>query len=118
MLKEAVLNHLLPKQENKAGFYLADEANLINQIVFGMTARQWRAKNPNTGNQNMRDFATTEQLLLVANLETMDAQLIKWDCDKPLRTELLEKFAQDLRRHYRESTAIQRVKDMEDRYLK
>ena len=52
MLKEAVLN-ALPPEENKAGFYLADEADLINQIVFGMTAKQWKAKNPKTGKQNM-----------------------------------------------------------------
>ena len=117
MLKEAVIN-ALPTQESKAGFYLADEADLINQIVFGMTAKQWRAKNPKTGKQNMRDFATVEQLLLVSDLEVVDSLLIKWECDKELRTDILEKFAGDLRRHFQESSAMERIKAIQDRSLK
>lgn len=117
MLKEAVLNHL-PPQANKAGFYLADEANLINQIVFGMTAKEFREKKPNTGKANLRDFATVEQLLLVSDLEVVDALLIKWGCDKQQRTELLEKFAKDLRRHFSESKAMQRIRDIQNRSLK
>ena len=117
MLKEAVLN-ALPPEENKAGFYLADEADLINQIVFGMTAKQWRAKNHKTGKQNMRDFATVEQLLLVSDLQVVDSLLIKWDCDKELRIEMLEKFADDLRRHFQESSAMERIKAIQDRSLK
>ena len=117
MLKEAVIN-ALPSQENKAGFYLADEANLINTIVFGMTAKEWRAKNPKTGRQNMRDFATLEQLLLVSDLQVVDSLLIKWDCDKELRIEMLEKFADDLRRHFQESSAMERIKAIQDRSLK
>jgi len=117
MLKEAVIN-TLPAQENKAGFYLADEADLINKIVFGMTAKEWRAKNPKTGKQNMRDFATVEQLLLVSDLQVVDSLLIKWDCDKDLRIEMLEKFAGDLRRHFQESSAMERIKAIQDRSLK
>jgi len=117
LLKEAVLNSL-PPEENKASFYLADEADLINKIVFGVTAKEWRAKNPNTGSQNMRDFATVEQLLLVSDLEVVDSLLIKWDCDKEMRTEILEKFAGDLRRHFKDSASVQRIKDIQDRSLK
>lgn len=117
LLKEAVLNHL-PRQENKVGFYLADEADLINKIVFGLTAKQWRAQNPNTGKANMRDFATVEQLLLVSDLEVVDSLLIKWECDKQLRTDLLEKFALDLRRHFQDSASVQRIKEVQGRALK
>ncbi|MEM6316569.1 MAG: KilA-N domain-containing protein [Bacteroidota bacterium] len=116
MLKEAVLNQL-PKTAGKAGFYLADEADLINQLVFGMTAKQWRAKYPNLKG-NMRDNATVEQLLLISDLQIVDSLLLKWDCDKGLRTELLEKFAIDLRRHFRESTPVQRIVDIQNRSLK
>ena len=117
MLKEAVLNNL-PPQVNKAGFYLADEANLINQIVFGMTAKEFRAKTPTAGKANLRDFATVEQLLLVSDLEVVDSLLLKWGCDKEQRTELLEKFANDLRRHFQESSAMQRIRAIQDRSLK
>ncbi len=116
MLKEAVIEHL-PKEQKKAGFYLADEADLINQLVFGMTAQQWRAKYPNLKG-NMRDNASVEQLLLISDLQIVDTLLIKWDCDKKLRTEILEKFASDLKRHFSESVAVQRVKEIQDRALK
>lgn len=116
MLKEAVLNKL-PTETGKAGFYLADEADLINQLVFGLTAQQWRAKYPNLKG-NMRDNASIEQLLLVSDLQVVDSLLIKWDCDKQLRTELLEKFAHDLRRHFVDSAAVQRIKEIQHRSLK
>ncbi len=66
----------------------------------------------------MRDFATVEQLLLVSDLEIVDSMLIKWDCDKELRTELLEKFANDLKRHFTDSPSVQRIKEVVDRSLK
>lgn len=116
LLKEAVTQHL-PTGKKKAGFYIADEADLINQLVFGMTAQQWRAKYPSLKG-NMRDNATVEQLLLITDLQVVDSLLIKWDCDKQLRTELLEKLANDLRRHFLESVALQRVQEIQDRSLK
>lgn len=116
MLKEAVLNNL-PQETGKAGFYLADEADLINQLVFGMTAKQWRKKYPNLKG-NMRDNATIEQLLLVTDLQVVDSLLLKWDWDKEMRMDLLEKFAQDLRRHFVDSVAVQRIKEIQDKALK
>ncbi|MFK7978540.1 MAG: KilA-N domain-containing protein [Saprospiraceae bacterium] len=116
MLKEAVIENL-PKGKKKAGFYLADEADLINELVFGMTAQQWRKKYPNLKG-NMRDNADIEELLLVSDLQIVDSLLLKWDCDKPLRTEILKKFANDLKRHFSESVAVQRVKEIQDSALK
>jgi len=116
MLKEAVLQNL-PAGKKKAGFYLADEADLINELVFGLTAKQWRKKYPNLKG-NMRDNATVEQLLLVSDLQIVDSLLLKWDCDKQLRIDILGKFANDLRVHFSESVAVQRVKEIQDRALK
>jgi len=116
MLKEAVIQNL-PAGKKKAGFYLADEADLINELVFGLTAKQWRKKYPDLKG-NMRDNATVEQLLLVSDLQIVDSLLLKWDCDKQLRTDILEKFANDLRVHFSESMAVQRVKEIQDRALK
>ena len=116
MLKEAVIQNL-PTGKKKAGFYLADEADLINELVFGMTAQQWRKKYPSLKG-NMRDNATVEQLLLVSDLQIVDSLLLKWHCDKPQRIEILEKFANDLRIHFSESVAVQRVREIQDRALK
>lgn len=70
-----------------------------------MTTQQWRAKYLSLKG-NMRDNATMEQLLLVSDLYIVDALLIKWDCDKQQRTEILDKFTKNLRIHFAESTAI------------
>jgi len=53
----------------------ASEADLLNVWLFGLTARQWRDANP-VLNGNMRDHATIEQLLVLANLESLNAEFI------------------------------------------
>lgn len=63
----------LPKQQK--GFVYADEADVLNLALFGKTAKQWRAENPGTKG-NMRDYATIEQLLVLTNLENINALLI------------------------------------------
>jgi hypothetical protein len=52
----------------------ASEADLLNIALFGSTATQWRQANPRTAG-NMRDAATLEQLVVLANLESMNAVL-------------------------------------------
>lgn len=54
----------------------ADEADLLNMALFGVTAKQWRELNPNSKG-NMRDHANVHQLVCLANLETMNAYLIQ-----------------------------------------
>ncbi|MFK7983699.1 MAG: hypothetical protein AB8G86_27225 [Saprospiraceae bacterium] len=44
--------------------------------------------------------------------------LLKWHCDKPQRIEILEKFANDLRIHFSESVAVQRIQEIQNRALK
>lgn len=54
----------------------ANEADVLNVALFGKTARQWRSENPDkTG--NIRDYASIEQLLVIANLESYNAILIE-----------------------------------------
>lgn len=62
-------------EKKKPGVY-ANEANLINELVFGMTAKQWRSNNPAVKG-NIRDNASTLQNVLIANLENLNAYLIK-----------------------------------------
>lgn len=64
----------LPKEQQR--FVYADEADVLNVALFGMTAKQWRAKNPELKG-NMRDYASIEQLLVLVNLETMNALLVE-----------------------------------------
>ena len=76
---EAVKNYLLPPrlQHPKGGaFVYANEADLLNLALFGLTARDWKSLNPDLKG-NMRDHATPEQLVALMNLESFNAQFIK-----------------------------------------
>lgn len=59
----------------QAAITYASEADLLNVALFGLTAKQWRDANPNLEG-NMRDYASIEQLLVLANIEAMNAELI------------------------------------------
>lgn len=74
---DAIKSHLIPEDisKAKAGFIYANEADVLNVALFGMTAKQWREANPDKQG-NIRDYATLHQLIVLANLESMNAQLI------------------------------------------
>ncbi len=75
---QAIRANLIPaslSQEQAAQTYGA-EADLLNVALFGMTAREWREANPKLPG-NMRDHATLEQLLVLVNLQTVNAELIR-----------------------------------------
>lgn len=75
---DAIKNNLIPPDlaKNKVPFVYASEADLLNVALFGLTAKQWIEQNPKLEG-NMRDYATAEQLVVMANLENLNAQLIK-----------------------------------------
>jgi len=94
---EAVRTHLIPPKlqyTKKEGIFFASEADLINMALFGMTAKEWKQANPKLKG-NMRDHATTEQLLVLSNIQALNASLIEWDSDQVQRLELLNKAAID-----------------------
>ena len=74
---DAIKAHLVPPEVTpaQAAFTYATEADLLNVALFGQTAKQWRDANPKLDG-NMRDHATIEQLLVLANLESLNAELI------------------------------------------
>jgi hypothetical protein len=74
---DAIKERLIPPQLTKAQIVTvyASEADLLNVALFGMTAAQWRQANPQQPG-NMRDVATLEQLVVLSNLESINAVLI------------------------------------------
>ena len=74
---DAIQAHLIPAEvtPKQASITYANEADLLNVALFGQTAREWREANPDKDG-NMRDYATLEQLLVLANLENMNAEFI------------------------------------------
>jgi len=74
---ERLLTH---PQPYKKRLPFAAEADMINQIIFGQSAKQWRFNNPNAPtNRNQRDFASVLELIVLNCLEVIDAMLIQWD---------------------------------------
>jgi hypothetical protein len=75
---DAVKEHLIPDKITKkqAEFIYASEADLLNVALFGTTAKQWRANNKNKDG-NLRDYATIEQLVVLANLESLNSVFIE-----------------------------------------
>jgi len=74
---DAIKAHLIPSlvTPEQAAITYANEADLLNVALFGQTARQWRDANPKLDG-NMRDYASIEQLLVLANIEGMNAEFI------------------------------------------
>jgi phage regulator Rha-like protein len=75
---DAIKEHIIPdilSKEQAAQVY-ASEADVLNVALFGKTAKQWQTEN-HDAEGNMRDQATIEQLLVLANLESLNAEFIK-----------------------------------------
>ena len=100
---DAIKDYLIPEtitKEQKLYTY-ANEADVLNMALFGKTAKIWRDSNPDK-NGNIRDYATIEQLLVLANMESLNAEFIRM---KISQTERLEKLNQ---------TAITQLKSILD----
>jgi KilA-N domain len=74
---DAIKENLIPKElsKNQISFVYANEADMLNVALFGITAKQWRDENPKADG-NIRDMATLEQLVVLSNLESINAVLI------------------------------------------
>lgn len=94
---DSIRDYLISKlQASKAGQWLvyADEADLLNKAVFGMTAKEWREANPEQAQKgNIRDYADIAQLNVLANLESLNAIMLESGTDKAKRFELLVRTA-------------------------
>jgi len=91
---EAIKENLIPKELSKyqIQFIYADEADLLNMALFGITAKQWRDNNPDKEG-NIRDYATIEQLVVLSNLESINAVLIHQGISQTQRLKQLNKTA-------------------------
>ena len=91
---DAIKEKLIPAKLSKAqiNFIYANEADVLNMALFGRTAKEWRAGNPNkTG--NIRDYATIEQLVVLTNLESINAMFIQQNFGQKERLQELNKLA-------------------------
>ena len=95
---DAVKNYLIPVcnyRENLQWLPYAEEADLLNVALFGFTAKAWREANPELAkNSNVRDYATINELTVLSNLESHNAQMIREGKTKEERFTILKEIAE------------------------
>ena len=90
---------IIPKlniSQMKQGLVYASEADLLNLALFGCTAKQWQNANPELAKtMNIRDTATINQLIVLSNIESLNAELIKQNIAKEDRLSILHRTAKE-----------------------
>ena len=96
---DAIKNVILPKlniSQMKQGLVYASEADLLNMVLFDCTAKQWQEANPELAKtMNIRDTATINQLIVLSNIESLNAELIKQGVSKEDRFTILRRTAEE-----------------------
>ena len=96
---DAIKNVILPKlniSQVKQGLVYASEADLLNIVLFSCTAKQWQEANPELAKtMNIRDTATINQLIVLSNIESLNAELIKQGLSKEDRFTILRRTAEE-----------------------
>ena len=98
---DAIKNYIIPsKSDNlKDEWIYADEADMLNLIMFNCTAKKWRELNPEraSAGENIRDMASINELNIISNLESLNATLIKKGMAKKERFTMLSEVANEQR---------------------
>jgi hypothetical protein len=91
---DAIKDNLIPPDLSilKQQYIYANEADLLNLALFGKTAKEWRDQNPDSDG-NIRDYSTLEQLIVLTNLESLNAVIIKQGLLPEERLTILNKTA-------------------------
>lgn len=102
---DAIKENIVPTlTDEQLKYVYADEADLLNVALFGKTAGQWRTENP-TLKGNIRDYATIEQLLVIANMESYNAILIEQNVPQSERLMQLNNMAKSQLRVLQQSNS-------------
>lgn len=91
---DAIAQNLIPPEltARQKSLIYADEADMLNVAMFGLTAKEWREKNPNLKG-NIRDYATINQLICLSNMENLNAVFINDGVTQSERLVKLNKIA-------------------------
>lgn len=90
---DSIKENIVPKLTDKQKMFVyANEADVINVALFGMTAKEWKEQNPNLDG-NIRDYTDITHLVVLSNLEVLNASMIDNDISQKERLEKLNKVA-------------------------
>ncbi len=112
-IKENIIPTLTESQKQYA---YANEADILNVALFGMTAKEWKDKNPNLDG-NMRDYANILQLVILVNLENLNAEMISQGIAQSKRLERLNQIAKkqfDILQH---TSGIKKIESLDNKKI-
>lgn len=107
-IKEFLISPKLTPQE--INYKYASEADMLNMALFGKTAKQWREETGIT-KENMRDYASVEQLIILVNIESMNADMIREGIPMGERLKKLRSVAYYQMQSLTRNKAIERIKE-------
>lgn len=111
-IKKNIIPNLSDRQKN---FIYAEEADVLNVAIFGMTAREWREKNPELAkNGNIRDYTDLLHLIILSNIETKNADLIANGIQQKERLIILNQSAKDQVELLKNNKNIQELENLQN----
>jgi len=109
-IKENIIPNLSQSQKQ---YVYANEADMLNVALFGMTAKEWKDNNPNLDG-NMRDYANILQLVILSNLENLNAEMIEQGIEQSKRLERLNTIAKKQYTTLQDSSGIKKIEDLDN----
>ena len=112
---DSIKENLVPTLTEKQKLYVyANEADILNVALFGMTAKEWKDKNP-TLDGNMRDYANILQLVILSNLENLNSEMITQGLEQKVRLERLNNIAKKQYNILQDSKGIKKIEALEEK---
>lgn len=106
---DSIKQNIVPSLTSKQKTYIyANEADILNVALFGMTAKEWKDANP-TLDGNMRDYANILQLVILSNLENLNSEMIAQGIPQKIRLEKLNNIAQKQYSILQDSNGIKNI---------
>ena len=112
-IKENIIPTLTEKQKQ---YVYANEADILNVALFGMTAKEWKDKNPDLEG-NMRDYANVLQLVILVNLENLNAEMIEQGIEQFKRLERLNQIAKKQFDILQGTAGIKKIENLDTKKL-
>ena len=107
---DSIKENIIPTLTEKQKLYVyANEADILNVALFGMTAKEWKDKNPSLDG-NMRDYANILQLVILSNLENLNSEMIAQGIPQNVRLEKLNAIAKKQYNILQDSKGIKKIK--------
>ena len=113
---DSIKENIIPiLTKNQKLYVYANEADILNVALFGMTAKEWKDKNP-TLDGNMRDYANILQLVILSNLENLNSEMIAQGIEQKTRLERLNEIAKKQYNILQDSKGIKKLEGLDNNY--